>query len=105
MLKIFDFHTQGSTFVIFGQLLVFQVSYSATWRVIPQMLFNYLLHKLIFNYNTITIFTLFQKPKPEDQGTIKIVATNEHGEHSVQQNFQLKCIGKDIFKSVDSYFK
>lgn len=47
------------------------------------MLFNYLLHKLIFNYNTITIFTLFQKPKPEDQGTIKIVATNEHGEHSV----------------------
>jgi hypothetical protein len=46
-----------------------------------------------------------QKPKADDQGTIKIVATNELGSHQVQQNFQLTCVGKDIFKSVDSYFK
>lgn len=62
-------------------------------------------HKMKKQVGKYVCTMIIKKPKPDDQGTIKIVATNEHGTHSVEQNFMLKCTGKDIFKSVDSYLK
>uniref|UniRef100_A0AC34R8W0 Ig-like domain-containing protein n=2 Tax=Panagrolaimus sp. JU765 TaxID=591449 RepID=A0AC34R8W0_9BILA len=46
------------------------------------------------------ICTLIMKnPTQADQGIYKVVATNEKGTHSVEQNYTAKCVANEVYKT------
>uniref|UniRef100_A0A0N5AW32 Ig-like domain-containing protein n=1 Tax=Syphacia muris TaxID=451379 RepID=A0A0N5AW32_9BILA len=40
-----------------------------------------------------------KNPTIQDQGIYKVVATNEHGTHSVEQSYVLACTANEVFKT------
>ncbi|KAI6178958.1 hypothetical protein M3Y98_00558000 [Aphelenchoides besseyi] len=34
-----------------------------------------------------------------DQGVFKVLATNPHGKHSVEQNYVANCVANEVFKT------
>lgn len=40
-----------------------------------------------------------QNPVQADQGIYKVVATNAHGTHFVEQNYVANCVANEVFKT------
>ncbi|KAI6221676.1 hypothetical protein M3Y95_00987400 [Aphelenchoides besseyi] len=46
------------------------------------------------------VCTLIMKnPTQADQGVFKVLATNPHGKHSVEQNYVANCVANEVFKT------